>query len=115
MFGANSSATPDGGLLQLRALDWNVDGVYGYSTNKTSVIYILLQVPSETTLRLLCTIPTLVMVMPLLTLDGQDGLDPSLVRHNTLNSYEWYNMYIHCRHFLREDGNIRDWSIFSRR
>ncbi len=32
MFGANSSATPDGGLLQLRALDWNVDGVYGYST-----------------------------------------------------------------------------------
>ncbi len=26
MFGANGSATPDGGLLQLRALDWNVDG-----------------------------------------------------------------------------------------
>ncbi len=26
MFGANSSATPDGSLLQLRALDWNVDG-----------------------------------------------------------------------------------------
>ena len=26
MFGANSTATPDGTLLQLRALDWNVDG-----------------------------------------------------------------------------------------
>lgn len=26
MFGVNSSATPDGSLLQLRALDWNVDG-----------------------------------------------------------------------------------------
>ena len=26
MFGANATATPDGGLLQLRALDWNVDG-----------------------------------------------------------------------------------------
>ena len=26
MFGANASATVDGGLLQLRALDWNVDG-----------------------------------------------------------------------------------------
>ena len=26
MFGANGSATPDGSLLQLRALDWNVDG-----------------------------------------------------------------------------------------
>ena len=26
MFGANGSATVDGGLLQLRALDWNVDG-----------------------------------------------------------------------------------------
>ena len=26
MFGANSSATPDGSLLQLRALDWDVDG-----------------------------------------------------------------------------------------
>ena len=28
MFGANSSATVDGGLLQLRALDWNVDGKF---------------------------------------------------------------------------------------
>ena len=28
MFGANASATPDGHLLQLRALDWNVDGMY---------------------------------------------------------------------------------------
>jgi exportin-7 len=28
MFGANSSATVDGGLLQLRALDWNVDGPF---------------------------------------------------------------------------------------
>ena len=27
MFGANSTATPDGALLQLRALDWDVDGV----------------------------------------------------------------------------------------
>ena len=26
MFGANASATPTGELLQLRALDWNVDG-----------------------------------------------------------------------------------------
>lgn len=26
MFGANGSATIDNGLLQLRALDWNVDG-----------------------------------------------------------------------------------------
>jgi len=26
MFGANATATPDGHLLQLRALDWNVDG-----------------------------------------------------------------------------------------
>ena len=26
MFGANASATPDGALLQLRALDWDVDG-----------------------------------------------------------------------------------------
>ena len=26
MFGANSTATPDGKLLQLRALDWDVDG-----------------------------------------------------------------------------------------
>ena len=26
MFGANASATVDGGLMQLRALDWNVDG-----------------------------------------------------------------------------------------
>ena len=28
MFGANGSATLDNGLLQLRALDWNVDGQY---------------------------------------------------------------------------------------
>jgi hypothetical protein len=28
MFGANGSATVNGGLLQLRALDWNVDGQY---------------------------------------------------------------------------------------
>jgi hypothetical protein len=28
MFGANSSATPDSSLLQLRALDWNVDGPF---------------------------------------------------------------------------------------
>ncbi len=27
MFGANGTATPDGKLLQLRALDWNVDGI----------------------------------------------------------------------------------------
>ena len=27
MFGANASATPDGSLLQLRALDWDVDGL----------------------------------------------------------------------------------------
>lgn len=26
MFGANDSAVLGGGLLQLRALDWNVDG-----------------------------------------------------------------------------------------
>ena len=26
MFGANESAVPGGGFLQLRALDWNVDG-----------------------------------------------------------------------------------------
>ncbi|KAL5471501.1 hypothetical protein EMCRGX_G029624 [Ephydatia muelleri] len=28
MFGANASATPTGGLLQLRALDWDVDGPF---------------------------------------------------------------------------------------
>ena len=28
MFGANSSATPDGSLLQLRALDWDVEGQF---------------------------------------------------------------------------------------
>ena len=28
MFGANGSAVPGGGLLQLRALDWNVDGPF---------------------------------------------------------------------------------------
>lgn len=27
MFGANGSAVLGGGLLQLRALDWNVDGI----------------------------------------------------------------------------------------
>ena len=32
MFGANNSATMDGGLLQLRALDWNVDGMLNYPT-----------------------------------------------------------------------------------
>jgi len=28
MFGANKTATATGGLLQLRALDWDVDGNY---------------------------------------------------------------------------------------
>ena len=28
MFGANATATPQGSLLQLRALDWNVDGQF---------------------------------------------------------------------------------------
>ena len=28
MFGANKTATATGGLLQLRALDWDVDGIY---------------------------------------------------------------------------------------
>jgi len=32
MFGANNSATMDGGLWQLRALDWNVDGMLNYPT-----------------------------------------------------------------------------------
>lgn len=27
MFGANKTATATGGLLQLRALDWDVDGI----------------------------------------------------------------------------------------
>lgn len=27
MFGANATATPEGHLLQLRALDWDVDGI----------------------------------------------------------------------------------------
>ena len=31
MFGANASATPDGSLLQLRALDWDVDGLLSIS------------------------------------------------------------------------------------
>ena len=33
MFGANATATPGGYLLQLRALDWNVDGVLTYPIN----------------------------------------------------------------------------------
>lgn len=28
MFGANKTATATGGLLQLRALDWDVDGMH---------------------------------------------------------------------------------------
>ena len=36
MFGANESAVPaGGGLLQLRALDWNVDGTV--SSNKVYI------------------------------------------------------------------------------
>lgn len=31
MFGANASAVLGGGLLQLRALDWNVDGRSSYA------------------------------------------------------------------------------------
>lgn len=30
MFGANATATPDGHLLQLRALDWDVDGIFTF-------------------------------------------------------------------------------------
>ena len=37
MFGANASATPDGKLLQLRALDWNVDGK-NYSCNACTTV-----------------------------------------------------------------------------
>ena len=33
MFGANGSATVNNSLLQLRALDWNVDGQLLISTN----------------------------------------------------------------------------------
>ena len=36
MFGANGSATIDSGLLQLRALDWNVDGQCDNSIKNTS-------------------------------------------------------------------------------
>ena len=36
MFGANGSAVDGGGLLQLRALDWNVDG-----ENACTVMYIV--------------------------------------------------------------------------
>ena len=38
MFGANATATNSGHLLQLRALDWDVDGKYKYS----EVLYILI-------------------------------------------------------------------------
>ena len=33
MFGANASATPTGSLLQLRALDWDVDGKFIHPWN----------------------------------------------------------------------------------
>ena len=41
MFGANGSATVDKGLLQLRALDWNVDGQQIAIVPTHNVYYIL--------------------------------------------------------------------------
>ena len=38
MFGANGSATVDKGLLQLRALDWNVDGQFILSAVTTVIM-----------------------------------------------------------------------------
>ncbi len=72
------------------------------------------QVHSRTIPKSLCTIPTLEMVMPLLILDGQAGLDQSLVIlqtiyfHHSLPTLIW-------RCFLWEDSYLRDWSVFSRR
>ena len=43
MFGANATATPQGSLLQLRALDWNVDGqfcnIYYKSSPHTGILF----------------------------------------------------------------------------
>ena len=41
MFGANGSATIDEGLLQLRALDWNVDGQYNFCFTFTTIVIVV--------------------------------------------------------------------------
>jgi hypothetical protein len=97
MFGANATATPDGHLLQLRALDWDVDGnatrqlAPNYACTVTactvtactvqhamfslssSIDMFLPQGRSRITHRLLSTIQTLKMATPLPTLAGQLG------------------------------------------
>lgn len=42
MFGANGSATPTGDLLQLRALDWDVDGKHLASSDTLFNLIIML-------------------------------------------------------------------------
>ena len=46
MFGANGSAVDGGGLLQLRALDWNVDGENACITISCSVDYTYILITS---------------------------------------------------------------------
>ena len=43
MFGANDSAVAGGGLLQLRALDWNVDGKLSCSSLTTYIYFFFLR------------------------------------------------------------------------
>ena len=51
MFGAHSSATPDGNLLQLRALDWDTDGPFKEFTGVVEDVNL-----ERSTLRILVTI-----------------------------------------------------------
>ena len=73
MFGANSSATPDGSLLQLRALDWDVDGQILHYPEKLISTKDFLQDHSRTSLRSQSTILSLEMDIHLLILGGLVG------------------------------------------
>ena len=96
MFGAWGDAVnqTNSKLMQLRALDWDVDGPFRVSACVDGVVfYVMSCAPSllwllmffillhddRTFLRSRCTTPLHRMDMRLRTLDGQDGLDPSLV------------------------------------
>ncbi len=78
MFGANATATPDRHLLQLRALDWNVDGLLCTMlvAPLLEMQFITMQDHSKTTLKSPCTIQTLITDMPLLISAGLAGLAP---------------------------------------